>query len=315
MTQELPLPRTNGSDEPIYNMKAVTQRTGIPAATLRAWERRYKVLEPRRSAGNYRLYSERELETLIWLKSQLDAGLSISRAIALLDRQRDALPVQLGHAHPALADEGQAENWDRLRRWLGAALVNLDEQEAGAALAEAFALYTVEDVCVRLIGPCLFDIGEAWHSGRISVATEHFATAYLMGRLMALLNAQPPGQGPLVLVGCAPGERHEVGALMLALRLRRKGRNVRYLGADVPAADLARAIRELRPRAVALSATLAESAERLADLRPLLGSLASSTRFVFGGQAFAGNGLAQRLDFATIVKDDSDSVGAVERAL
>ena len=77
------------SEDPVYNMKAVTQRTGIPAATLRAWERRYHALAPSRTDGNYRLYSERDIAVLRWLKFQLDAGLSISRAVALLERLRN----------------------------------------------------------------------------------------------------------------------------------------------------------------------------------------------------------------------------------
>src|SRR5271165_2553553 len=97
--QEMPIAAY--SDDPVYNMKAVTQRTGIPAATLRAWERRYHALAPCRTDGNYRLYSERDIATLRWLKFQLDAGLSISRAVVLLERMREhSLPAAI-EAEPA----------------------------------------------------------------------------------------------------------------------------------------------------------------------------------------------------------------------
>ncbi len=179
----------------------------------------------------------------------------------------------------------------------------MDEQRASMILAEAFALYSVEQACTQLIAPCLVEIGEDWFNGRISIATEHFATAYLMGRLLALFNALPVGQGALVLVACAPGERHEMGALMLALMLRRRGRNVRYLGADIPLRDLALAIREMRPGMVVISAMMAEAAEQLGGLPALLGNLLSTTRFVFGGRGFAADGMARQLGYGTVITD------------
>src|SRR5512133_2525954 len=119
--QDLPL--TAYADDPIYNMKAVTQRTGIPAATLRAWERRYHALAPRRSGGNYRLYSERDIAILRWLQAQLDAGLSIRRAVALLERLREhdagaTLPAQpnvaMTEVTPARGEPAGVANWEQL---------------------------------------------------------------------------------------------------------------------------------------------------------------------------------------------------------
>jgi MerR family transcriptional regulator, light-induced transcriptional regulator len=320
------LPPTTYPDDPIYNMKAVTQRTGIPAATLRAWERRYHALAPRRSDGNYRLYSERDIAVLRWLQTQLDAGLSISRAVALLERLRQregAAPA----THPAddgagVADSEQAAGQASNRATASApehamrgqaperpesgprglhllayslhdALIQGDEQQAATVLAEAFALYSVEDVCMQAITPSMVRVGDDWHAGRISVATEHFATAYLLARLLALFNAQPARHGPLVLVACAPGERHEMGALILALFLRRAGRNVRYLGADVPLVELLRSIREWRPRVVMLSALLADAAARLIELPGMLRGPEAAVQVVLGGQAFTDEALAR----------------------
>lgn len=344
MVQEFPLAAY--SDDPIYNMKAVTQRTGIPAATLRAWERRYKVLEPSRTEGNYRLYSDRDIAILVWLKAQLDAGLSISRAVALLKRLRaemgekglpavggalsGASPVgvtisakpQASQAAHALhtwmnkPDAATAETWDRLRSALHAALSRMDEQAAGVTLAEAFALYPVEIVCMHVITPCMVAIGQDWFDGTISVVTEHFATAYLMGRLLALLNAQPVHEGHLALIGCAPTERHEIGAVMVALLLRRAGYNVRYLGSDIPLVELARAVRELKPRVLALSAMMSESAQFLLDLPRHLAHEASHTRLVFGGRAFSINhDLATQLNGSIVAADIVDGIIQIERLL
>ena len=71
------------ADAPLFNTKAVVQQTGIAAPTLRAWERRYTILSPGRAQNAYRLYSERDIALIRWLKERLDAGMSISQAIAL----------------------------------------------------------------------------------------------------------------------------------------------------------------------------------------------------------------------------------------
>jgi methanogenic corrinoid protein MtbC1 len=290
--QEYPLAAY--ADDPIYNMKAVTQRTGIPAATLRAWERRYHVLAPRRSNGNYRLYSERDIAILGWLQAQLDAGLSISRAVALLEHLREH---DLGATLPAVANNESLQpapyattssvaNWEQLQTTLLGALTNMDEQRAGEVLAEAFALYTIEDMCSRLFAPMLIQIGDAWFQQKISVAHEHFASAYLMARLMTLFNSAHLGSGPLILVSCAPAEHHALGALMLALLLRRAGHNVCYLGTDLPLADLVKTIRERRPRMVAVSAVMPQTLPPLVELAAQLQALNIRPRLVFGGQAF-----------------------------
>lgn len=272
------------SSEPIYNMKAVSQRTGIPAPTLRAWERRHRALAPGRSSGNYRLYSERDIAVLLWLDQKTKTGLSISRAVALLEL------MMAGGENPPSPDGApdRLQNLPRLSAALKDVLSTLDERAAGAVLAEAFALYPIEDVCEGVIAPALVLIGDDWHAGRINIATEHFATSYLLGRLLALLNAQPVGDGPLILIGCAPGERHEIGVLMLALMLRRAGHNARYLGGDLPLPDWACAIRELQPGVVAMSAMTAQSAEMLVGLEALLAGLSPARlpRIVLGGMGF-----------------------------
>lgn len=283
-------------------MKAVTRRTGIAAATLRAWERRYSALSPQRSDGNYRLYSERDIAVLKWLQAQLDAGLSISRAVALLERlkMRDS---SRGSAHKPPADvaepitepaesavvvpaDSAASNWENLSVALYQALIEMDEQSAGIVLAEAFALYQVDQVCLEVMIPVMRRIGEAWHSGAISVVNEHFASAYLHGRLLGIFSSYIAVTGPLVLVGTAPGELHELGSLIFAILLRRRGLNVRFVGTNVPLVDLVRTIEQLRPRAVALAATLIETAHQLRGLPAQFSQSYPDMLLVLGGQGF-----------------------------
>lgn len=302
----------NHSSEPRYNMKAVTRRTGIAAATLRAWERRYSALSPQRSDGNYRLYSERDIAVLKWLQAQLDAGLSISRAVALLERLklRDSSRGSTGKPYVDLGtdvdvdvDEPTAESvdhsgtltlpadptassWENLSVALYKALIDMDEQAAGLVLAESFALYQVDQVCLEVMIPVMRRVGEAWHNGSISVVNEHFASAYLHGRLLSIFSSYVAVNGPLILVGTAPGELHELGSLIFAILLRRHGLNVRFVGTNVPLVDLVRTIEQLRPRAVALAATLVETAHQLRGLPTQFNQNYPDMLLVLGGQGF-----------------------------
>lgn len=248
-------------DTPIYTIKTVVQQTGITSATLRAWERRYGVLSPSRSDGGYRLFSERDIAILRWLKSQVDAGVSISSAVALLElRQTHEGPEQAAPLAAGPAAQSGARNAEALINQLLAALLAFREAEAEATLTEAFALYPVEAVAEEIITPVLVAIGERWHRGEASVVQEHFATAFLRHRLAALFRAyDEPAVGPLAITGSAPGEWHDIGILLAALALRRRGWRVIHLGQNVPADQLAAEIQRLRPNLVCLSATTVES--------------------------------------------------------
>ena len=158
------------ADTPVYTIKTVVQQTGITPATLRAWERRYGVLSPGRSDGGYRLYSERDIAVLRWLKAQVEAGVAISSAVTLLELQHRAgeqpeqeiLSASPTGREPAAGPRHAPAVIEEL---LGA-LLAFREGEAEAILAEAFALYPVESVAEDIIAPVLVEIGERWHRDR-----------------------------------------------------------------------------------------------------------------------------------------------------
>jgi MerR family transcriptional regulator, light-induced transcriptional regulator len=278
------------SDEPIYNMKAVEQQTGISAATLRAWERRYTLVEPERTPSGYRLYSDRDVALLSWVRMHMDEGLTISRVVAMLDNLRAG-------GHPIWVEDGDSITVVKqdsplppsgLVQPLFKALVDLDDDRADEILEQAFTMYTRPSVYVDLIASALVEIGEAWHRGEIFVCTEHFATAYLLGRLLALLHSYKNHPDmPMLFVGCAPGERHEVGALIFSVMARQQGFNVVYLGQDVPLDDLAATARQERPAMICLSASSPGTALALRDVQPLLVKIESpGPIFGYGGRAF-----------------------------
>jgi DNA-binding transcriptional MerR regulator/methylmalonyl-CoA mutase cobalamin-binding subunit len=293
---------------PLYNIKAVVQATGISPSTLRAWERRYNVASPQRSDSGNRLYTERDVAVIRWLKLQVDAGMSISQAVLWLenlvnsagDMERTVLPMSGGGTTPqdplntgtlntgnGLRRE-QNGDIDLLQQDLINALISFKEDEAEVVIAEAFSMYSVEQVGEKLIMPVLVELGERWHRSELSIISEHFATNYLIQRLGTLLRFIPNGTGgPLLWIGCAPSELHEVGALLLAIYLRRLGYRIHYLGQNLPIEDFTNEVKRQQPAMLLLSASTVPAAEELAHLTNKLAQLGQGTPIIgFGGQIF-----------------------------
>lgn len=246
---------------PTFNLKAVVQETGIKPDTLRAWERRYGLPEPNRSTGGHRLYSQRNIDTLRWLIARQDEGLSISRAVELWrqlesENQDPLLSASYGlneiePAAPLLAGEEVSAVRER---WIEACL-NFNERAAEQILAQAFALFPTEVVCLEVLQRGVREIGEGWYAGKISVQQEHFSSALVIRKLESLLNATPSPlrSGRILLAGVAE-EEHVIGQLIFQLLLRRKGWETIYLGASVPLQRMEGSLDIVHPHLIVLTA-------------------------------------------------------------
>jgi DNA-binding transcriptional MerR regulator/methylmalonyl-CoA mutase cobalamin-binding subunit len=279
------------SNEPSYNAKAVTMQTGVTAATLRAWERRYGILLPDRTAGGHRLYSERDIAAIKWLKEHIEQGLTISRASALLQKQLYEAEPQA--AQPTLATlteapPSAARSMDTIKDDLYEAVAEYDEHTADEILSEAYSLHPIELVCTQVIEPVLVKLGHAWATNQISVSTEHFASNYLRRKLIALITDGPSTRHGTVAIGCAPTDLHEMGILLLSIFLRRRGWHVVYLGQAVPLEDLPTSIPDIKPDVLVLASTVVESARLLKPVQKYLDQIDPAQRpiFAYGGQAF-----------------------------
>ena len=281
-----------------YTVNEVEVRTKVPASTLRQWERRYGFPKPERSASGYRLYRDVDIRDIEQMKRHIVAGLSASRAAELV------CPAEV-------PDEGATSgSLEVLHRELLGALLGLDEARADRVFSQAHSFHSVEDVLSVLIERTMRELGVMWREGRIPVTTEHFASAYVQGRLRGLLSAVPNAAGgAAVLVACAPQETHELGALTLAVLLRRAGFYVYYLGPDLPVKDLRELSLTLRPAGVMISASAGGPVEALLEQKAHLVGIAPI--LAFGGEAFAAQpGLAEAL-YGTFLAPDAK--GAVRR--
>jgi DNA-binding transcriptional MerR regulator len=283
------------SQAPAYNIKVVLNKTGIAADTLRAWERRYGLPMPQRTAGGHRLYSDRDVEIIKWLMSKQQEGLSISRAVDLWNEQIDSGTDPLAEAQKKQLVPPDSKSIEALRReWLTACF-NYDTATAEQILNQAFATHSVEIICTEVIMRGLYEIGEFWHKGKASVQQEHFASGIATRRLEALINATPPPtRNETVLLACPPNEWHAFPLLITNLFLRRRGWDVVYLGANVPITRIEETVKATDPKLVILSTQTLVNAVQLREMARTLNK--KGIQVGFGGRVFNTiNGLSQRI--------------------
>lgn len=281
------------SKSPAFNLKAVLRETGLAADTLRAWERRYGLPTPQRTAGGHRLYSQYDIETIKWLIARQAEGLSISRAVDLWNEQTASGSDPLAGLSPSsLATLAVSSptlpadtTLDAIRaEWIQACL-NFSETQAEQALNRSFSMFPVEAVCIEVLQKGMSEIGSRWYQNQASVQQEHFASGLAMRRLDALLSASPaPTRNLTILIGCPPTEWHTFTPLLLALLLRRRGLNVIYLGANVPTERFAETAQRVRANLVLLVAQTLISAAQLQHVALSLHS--QRIPAAFGGRIF-----------------------------
>lgn len=276
------------SDEPKYTIKKVGDLTGILPVTLRAWERRYGVLSPERKENRYRLYSDQDVAIIKWLYSRLASGISISTAAANL---RD---LRKNNEWPEILPVGirQAKTTDfipptRYAQELFNLLTNHNEADAALLMQKIVSDFDLETVLTEIITPCLIFIGDAWSQGNLKISTEHFASAFILSRLNSLFQSYPIiTRGKKILIGGAPSEEHELGALMVAILLRSRGYRVEFLGPNLHLDDLVDYSRSEKPTGVILTATTRTAALELSRAQSKFNSLKSPPHFCYAGFAF-----------------------------
>ena len=272
----------------------LSRRSGVSNQLLRAWERRYGLLEPMRSEGGYRLYSDQDERRVAAMLANLERGLSAAEAARL------ALDTAEG------VDAPDATVLERGTQQLRATLDSLDEAGAHAALDRLLAELSVEAVLREAVLPYLRELGERWASGDASIGQEHFATGILRGRLLGLARGWGRGTGPHALLACAPDEHHELGLITFGLGLRDRSWRITYLGPDTPLETVAELAESLRPDAVVIATT---TADHLADERPALAGLGRDFALWLAGPG-ADRELAEAVG-ATLL--DVDPLAAAER--
>lgn len=224
-------------------IRTVSQMTGVNPVTLRAWERRYGLIKPKRTPKGHRLYSRDDIDLINRVLALLDRGMSIGQVRNALENER---------VDP---DVSEADDiWSGYRYRMLIAITRFDEAELEEVYNEALSLYPVQLVTRRLIVPLLEDLGVRWEKGEGSVAEEHFFGSYLRNKLGARFHHRPRHVlGERLIMACLPEEYHEVGLLLVALAAGNRGYDIILLGANMPLEELPAAAEQARADAIVLS--------------------------------------------------------------
>jgi len=230
----------------------VSELTGIAPVTLRAWERRYGLPVPRRTASGHRLYSMEEVQLLRRVLGLMESGYSISRAVERVRTEDEHQPA-------AETPNGALSKWDSYRERLIAAVDTFNTVELENAYNDPLTLFPVDLIIDEVLLPVLERLGEEWESREDGIAREHFFSSFLRNKIGTRFNHElQRSQGPSLILACLPGEAHEMGLMLFGLNVGARGYRVLYLGADLPLAQLPPVINTVEPAGVVLSGTTVE---------------------------------------------------------
>jgi DNA-binding transcriptional MerR regulator len=237
-----------------FRIGELSRRTDVAPELLRAWERRYGLLQPTRSSGGYRLYSEADVERVRAMQAHIAGGMAAAEAASAA---RVSAPTEPRHGSSGAAELRQA-------------LDAFDGAGAHAVLDQALSELSVDAVLQQIVLPYLADLGARWERGEASIGQEHFASSLLRGRLLGLARGWDRGAGPRAVLACAPHELHDLPLIAFGLALRERGWRITYLGADTPIETVAETAGALEPDVVVISASMsARLTESLTELRKL----------------------------------------------
>ncbi|QTL48744.1 MULTISPECIES: MerR family transcriptional regulator [Priestia] len=264
-----------------YNIKAISNMVGIQPGTLRAWERRYQILNPVRNESGHRLYTEEDLRKLKWLMEKVSGGFTISQAVSLLETESSTVGT--------FEEEGEVDSPQKIRDELLTMLLSFEEGKAQDLINHAFSLYSVEKVVIDILGSLLVTVGDMWEKGQITSAHEHYTTQVLKTRISMIFYSLPSnGLLPKAIAVCGPNETHEVGLLVFTLFLRRKGFEVIYLGSSIEDKDVELIVKEVDPTFLFMSCTMMENAEKTLNLTNQMIKKFPHLKVGLGGYVFDG---------------------------
>jgi len=260
--------------ETTYPLRVAARLTGLSPDLLRAWEARYGVVKPLRTAGGTRRYRAADLERLRLVKAAVDAGDRIS-VVARLD------PIELARRAGASEQPSHAGLEPIL-----SALERLDVEQLQRLLALQLSALGPVRFARELALPLVHEIGDRWALKKMGVASEHLATSVLRSMLGSALTPTAASRlGPTIVFATPTGERHEIGLQSAALTALGAGANPIYLGAELPIEDLLEAVASARAAVLAVSLVTIPTAQARKIILEIRGGLSDAVGFWIGGPA------------------------------
>jgi MerR family transcriptional regulator, light-induced transcriptional regulator len=258
-----------------YPIRTISELTGVPTTTLRAWERRYGLLKPERTAKGHRLYGTEDIELVKEIVKLLKNNHTISEAIRIIKNP------ELSPLSGNVSDGHWAGYQERMLK----SIEGFNEQNLDKTYNEALSIYPIDMVTEQVIIPVLTTLGEQWQNREAGIAEEHFFSAFLRNKLGARLHHEAQrSRGSKILVSCLPGEYHELGILLYCIAAIGHGYQILYLGTDMPPAQLPVVVRRADVAAILISGTRADiwDKELEAELSRIIRSI--DVPLMFGGE-------------------------------
>lgn len=252
----------SASDEgPGLRIGELARRGGVPPATLRAWERRYGILEPKRTEAGYRIYGADDERRLLEMVDLITRGIAPAEAADRVKRKSGSAAA----TPEAVAGTPPKELITQLLQMVE----EFDEAGAQSLIDRAVSGYSLPALITEIVLPLLHETGERWRDGTMTVAHEHFASNLVRGRLLAIARGWGGGIGPLALLVCPPADEHDIGLACFGLMLRERGWRVAFLGAKTPIETVKETVQQIEPAVAVMALTAPDAARAIADAGPL----------------------------------------------
>lgn len=227
-----------------YSIKELEMLSGIKAHTIRIWEQRYHLLEPKRTASNIRYYDDEQLKFLLNVSLLSKHGYKISH-ISSWSKQDLKQKVEKLYEQTSVHPQ---EHFEHDATELIAAMIDMDALKLHAIYDASVKQIGFENTIVQLVYPFLEKIGILWSIGQINPAHEHFMSSLIRQKIISGIDQlQEPKTGKKFMLLLPQGEHHEIGLLVAHYMLKRQGYRVFYLGADLPDHEIPNAVKTVHP--------------------------------------------------------------------
>lgn len=279
------------------SIQGVSELLGIPAPTIRSWERRYGLAQTARTGGGHRRYAATEIADLRLMRDEITRGRRTAEAAVLV---RDAATSTQPYRSFIQAFLDVAETMNA--RQLDVVLDHCRDQ------------FGLDDAICRVILPGMRLIGVAWQTGRCDISQEHLVTNATRSWLKKVLSLGPvPWQRETIVLSCGPGDLHTVGLESMEVLLAQRGWRCHLLGERIPPTALTAAINRTRAAATIVVSHIAS--HRRATVASLQAADRTSTRLFYAGNAFLAATTRTAVPGTYLGEDLIEAVETVSRAL
>lgn len=259
-----------------YSIKDLEHFTQIKSHTIRIWEQRYKLLQPSRTEGNHRYYSESELKKILNVNLLYTNGVKISK-IAQMSEAEIVEQCRALILHKSTKD-GMINEMIQY-------IIHFDRSGVERLLDEALRQSDMGELYVTQILPMLQKMGELWQVSTINIIHEHFFSYKLREKLITIISQLPDPQAdaPSALLFLHDQEEHEFSLLMYYYFLKKKGFSCIYLGQKVPFQEVLNVYERIQPVHVVSTFTTKISAEELQRILDGLVQIANHAKVMISG--------------------------------